>query len=122
VQYFAVTLKLAETVPGVMKPGSRVRATIDLGRLDGALAVPRQAVISRDGENVVYRRSPGGGFEPVAVTLGPAAMGRVVVTSGLSAGDVIALVDPTRPLAAPEEGDDEGGEAAGGPALPGAAP
>jgi multidrug efflux pump subunit AcrA (membrane-fusion protein) len=121
VQYFAVTLKLAETVPGVMKPGARVRATIDLGQLDGALAVPRQAVVSRDGENLVYRRSADGGFEPVAVTLGPAALGRVVVTSGLAAGDVIALVDPTRPLAAPDEDDDEG-EAAGGPALPGAAP
>jgi hypothetical protein len=34
---------------------------------------------------------------------------------------VIALVDPTRPLAADDEEDGEG-EAAGGPALPGAAP
>lgn len=121
VQYFAVTLELAETVPGVMKPGARVRATIDLGQLDGALAVPRQAVVARDGRNVVYRRAAGGGFEPVAVELGPAARGRVVVTSGLSAGDVIALVDPTRPLAADDEEDED--EAGGrGPALPGAAP
>lgn len=121
VQYFAVTLALAETVPGVMKPGARVRATIDLGQLDGALAVPRQAVVSRDGENLVYRKSARGGFEPVEVTLGPAAMGRVVVSSGLAAGDVIALVDPTRPLAA-GHGDDDEGEASGGPGLPGAAP
>jgi multidrug efflux pump subunit AcrA (membrane-fusion protein) len=121
VQYFAVTLKLAETVPGVMKPGARVRATIDLGQLDGALAVPRQAVVSRDGKNLVYRRSAGGGFEPVEVTLGPAALGRVVVSSGLAAGDVIALVDPTRPLTTGDEDDDEG-DAPGGPALPGAAP
>jgi multidrug efflux pump subunit AcrA (membrane-fusion protein) len=121
VQYFAVTLTLAETVPAVMKPGARVRATIDLGGLDGALAVPRQAVVSRDGANLVYRRAAGGGFEPVEVTLGPTAMGRVVVTSGLEAGDVIALVDPTRPLAADDEEDGED-EAAGGPSLPGAAP
>ncbi|HEX6201455.1 MAG TPA: efflux RND transporter periplasmic adaptor subunit [Thermoanaerobaculia bacterium] len=120
VQYFAVTLELAETVPGVMKPGARVRATIDLGQLDGALAVPRQAVVARDGENVVYRRTAGGGFEPVAVELGPAAMGRVVVTSGLVPGDVIALVDPTRPLIDDEE--EEGDDAGNGPALPGAAP
>lgn len=120
VQYFAVTLQLAETVPGVMKPGARVRASIDLGQLDGALAVPRQAVVSRDGKNLVYRRGAGGGFEPVEVTLGPAAMGRVVVSAGLEAGDVIALVDPTRPLAGRDDEDDEG-EAAGGPALPGAA-
>lgn len=123
VQYFAVTLELAETVPAVMKPGARVRAWIDLGELDAALAVPRQAVISRDGGNVVYRRRAGGGFEPVAVELGPTAAGRVVVTSGLEPGDVIALVDPTRPLAAAEDEEEGDGEAAGGgPALPGASP
>ncbi|HUO86373.1 MAG TPA: efflux RND transporter periplasmic adaptor subunit [Thermoanaerobaculia bacterium] len=120
VQYFAVSLDLGETLPELMKPGSRVRAWIDLGSVDGALVVPRQAVVSRDGRQLVYRRAGGGGFEPVAVELGATAMGRVVVTSGLVAGDVIALVDPTRPLAeAEDEGDDdEGGD--GGPALPGA--
>ena len=35
-------------------------------------------------------------FEPAEVELGPGTSGRVVVTKGLAAGDVIALRDPTR--------------------------
>lgn len=112
VQYFSVTLELAETVPAVMKPGQRVRAWIDLGDVDAALAVPRQAVFQRDGRHLVYRRAAGVGFVAVPVELGAGAMGRVVVTAGLTAGDEIALVDPTR--AAP---DAAGG--AGGYGLPG---
>ena len=115
VQYFSVTLDLAETVPEVMKPGQRVRAWIDLGEVAGALAVPRQAVFQRDGRNLVYRRSAGGGFEAVFVELGPAAMGRVAVAEGLAAGDEVALVDPTRGPA-----PDEGAGEAGGVGLPGA--
>ncbi|HEX2163799.1 MAG TPA: efflux RND transporter periplasmic adaptor subunit [Thermoanaerobaculia bacterium] len=123
VQYFAVTLELEETVPEVMKPGARVRAWIDLGGVESALAVPRQAVIAKDGGHLVYRRTAAGGFEPVAVELGPTAMGRVVVTAGLEAGDVVALVDPTRPLAAAEDEEEgEEGDSPSAPALPGAAP
>jgi hypothetical protein len=89
-----------------------VRAWIDLGDVDAALAVPRQAVFQRDGRHLVYRRAAGVGFVAVPVELGAGAMGRVVVTAGLTAGDEIALVDPTR--AAP---DAAGG--AGGYGLPG---
>jgi len=97
VQYFGVTIKLATTDRAVMKPGQRVRATLVLDQED-AVVVPRQAVIDRDSKNIVYRRAPGGagGFEPVAVELGPATSGRIVIARGLAAGDVIALRDPTR--------------------------
>jgi multidrug efflux pump subunit AcrA (membrane-fusion protein) len=109
VQYFAVVLDLDETVPEVMKPGQRVRATLRMDALDSALTVPRQAVFDRDGEPLVYRRSRSG-FEPVTVELGPAAMGRVVVAGGLDAGDVIALADPQRPPEARFAGAGEEGE------------
>jgi HlyD family secretion protein len=101
VQYFAVTLELARTDPRVMKPGQRVQATLQLDRRRGALLVPRQALFDREGRSLVYRRSRRG-FEPVVVALGPATMGRVVVESGLRAGDVLALRDPTRPASEPE--------------------
>ena len=42
-----------------------------------------------------YEQTPKG-FEPVVVELGAATSGRVVIKSGLAAGDVIALRDPTR--------------------------
>jgi RND family efflux transporter MFP subunit len=122
VQYFAVTLDLEETVPELMKPGQRVRATLRLDALDSALTVPRQAVFDRDGAPVVFRRS-GSHFDAVPVELGPAAMGRVVVAEGLAAGDVIALVDPERQAEArftgAGESDGDEGPLAG---APGAAP
>ncbi|HEX3758918.1 MAG TPA: hypothetical protein VHW23_09440 [Kofleriaceae bacterium] len=109
VQYFGVTIQLATTDRAVMKPGQRVRATLLLDQAD-ALVVPRQAVIERAGKRVVYRRAPAtGGFEPVAVELGPATSGRVVIARGLTAGDVIALRDPTR--AAEPAGPDSGSAA-----------
>ena len=94
VQYFGVKLALDTTDVAVMKPGQRVRATLVLDQED-ALVVPRQAVIDREGKNVVYRRGATG-FEPVPVELGAATSGRVVIKRGLAAGDVIALRDPTR--------------------------
>lgn len=99
VQYFRTVLALAETDTATMKPGTRVRSEIVIADLEAAITVPRQAVCSVDGEPVVYRWSRGG-FEPVVVELGPAAIGRVVIAAGLEAGDVIALRDPTT-------GDDE---------------
>jgi multidrug resistance efflux pump len=114
VQYFAVVLELARTDPARMKPGARVRALLTLDELPRALAVPRQAVFERGGRTVVYRRGPGG-FQPVSVTLGPSGMGRVVIASGLTAGDTVALSDPER---GPERGAPE---KATSPMSPGAA-
>jgi HlyD family secretion protein len=92
VQYFGVVIALARTDRDVMKPGQRVRAALVLDQED-ALVVPRQAIVDRDGKTSVYRRTAGG-FEAVAVELGAATSGRVVITRGLTAGDVIALRDP----------------------------
>jgi HlyD family secretion protein len=94
IQYFGVAVALDRTDRDVMKPGQRVRATLILDQAD-ALVVPRQAIVDKDGKTVVHRRTASG-FEPVAVELGAATSGRVVVKAGLAAGDVIALRDPTR--------------------------
>lgn len=114
VQYFRAVLELAATDPGYMKPGARIRAEIVLESIDDAITVPRQAVATRDGADVVFRASHDG-FEAVSVTLGPSSLGRVVVTSGLAPGDEIALVDPDR---ARQPGGDGGPPtpAVGGPA------
>jgi HlyD family secretion protein len=101
VQYFAVTLALAKTDPKVMKPGQRVVANLLLDQRKDALLVPRQAVFDREGRSIVYRQGRRG-FEPVEVKLGASTMGRIVVESGISAGDVLALRDPTRPAGEPE--------------------
>ena len=94
VQYFGVVIQLDATDREAMKPGQRVRATLVLDQLD-VLVAPRGAVVKRGPDNVVYRRTAAG-FEPVAVELGAATSGRVAITKGLAAGDVIALRDPTQ--------------------------
>lgn len=93
VQYFAVTVSLDATDPAVMKPGTRVTATLTLD-IGNALVIPRQAVFYRDDVATIYRLA-GDGFEAVSVKLGAETPGRVVVTEGLQAGDRIALRAPT---------------------------
>ncbi len=101
IQYFGAVLSLDATDASRMKPGERVSATVDLGGAKDVLVVPRSAVFERAGKSVVFRLARGS-FSPVPVTLGAAALGRVAVTSGIAAGDVIALVDPeARPAATP---------------------
>jgi len=106
VQYFAVVVELDKTDHDVMKPGQRVQATLVLDSED-AIVVPREAVIDKDGKNVVYRRGADGSFQPVPVELGAATAGRVVV-KGLADGDVIALRDPTRKVEAAGSGAGSG--------------
>lgn len=93
VQYFGVTVALDRTDPRVMKPGARVMATLQIEHRARAFTVPRQALFETEGKRLVYRRR-GNGFEPVPVEIASSSAGRVVVTSGLAEGDVLALVDP----------------------------
>ena len=89
--YLGVVVTLTTTDRTIMKPGQRVRATLDLGR-ETAIAVPRQAVFEQDGRPIVYRRGAHG-FAPVAIELGTSTAGRITVR-GITNGDTIALADP----------------------------
>ncbi len=93
VQYFGVTVKLDRTDARVMKPGTRVRAVLEVESQAHAVAIPRQALFEKEGKKLVYRKN-GKGFDPVPVTIGSSSAGRVVVTKGLLSGDEIALEDP----------------------------
>ncbi len=104
-QYFTARVSL-EGEPAGMKPGQSVRARVFLETREDALVVPRQAVFERQGISVVYRRTGAHQFEKVPVTLGPGTVGRLVVETGLSAGDHVALRDPEQAPA--EEGAEKG--------------
>lgn len=93
VQYFGVVLALETTAIGIMKPGSRVRATLHLEERDDALVLPRQAIFQQEGTSRVYVRSASG-FGLRDVEVGPTSLGWVVIDSGLSEGDVVALAEP----------------------------
>ncbi len=94
VQYFGVTIALDRTDPKVMKPGTRVRAVLDLEDRARAITVPRQALFEKDGKAIVYRKQ-NGAFKPLRVEIATSSAGRVVITRGLNEGDELALVDPT---------------------------
>jgi multidrug efflux pump subunit AcrA (membrane-fusion protein) len=102
VQYFDIDLALSATDPSKMKPGQRVRATLLLQDLEDVIAVPREAIFRDEEGNPHVFRQVGGDYERVAVTVGPIALGRVVVEEGIAAGDIIALQDPTRTQVTPE--------------------
>ena len=111
IQYFGAVLSLDAVDRARMKPGQRVAATLDLGGEDGVLVVPRQSLFERGGGTVVFRLARGA-FEPVPVTLGASALGRVAIASGLEEGDVVALVDPEaapEPASSPAPGPPVGG-------------
>jgi len=99
VKYFEATLSLARTLPEIMKPGQRVRAVVRLEEAEGVIAIPRGAVFEKDGKRIVYRRT-GGSFVPVEIAIARQSISRVVLDSGLAAGDAIALRDPTEKRAA----------------------
>jgi HlyD family secretion protein len=111
VKYFEATLSLARTDPSFMKPGQKVRAVVRLEEAEGVLAVPRGAVFEKDAKRIVYRKE-GGRFVPVEITIGRQSISRVVLASGLAAGDVIALRDPTtkRGLGPAAAGEAEAGK------------
>ena len=94
VQYFGVTISLEKTDPRVMKPGTRVRAVLDVENRAKAFAIPRQAMFEKDGKKIVYRRK-GSTYEAVPVDIATSTAGRVVVTKGIADGDELALIDPT---------------------------
>jgi HlyD family secretion protein len=92
VPYVSVVVTLAGTDAAVMKPGARVHGVVAISAKP-ELAVPRQAIVERDGRAFVYRRSVAG-LLPVAVEVGAATAGRVAVTHGLADGDIFALRAP----------------------------
>ena len=95
VQYFGVTVEIDSAQVKFMKPGTRVRAILELENQTGAFAIPRQAVFEKEGKKLVYRKK-GEGFEAVPIVIGSSSAGRVVVTKGLVSGDQIALEDPEK--------------------------
>ena len=69
-------------------------ARIELERVPNVVVVPASAVFLRDGATVVYvvsRRSA----EPRPVTVARRSKDRVALASGLTAGERIALRDPS---------------------------
>lgn len=99
VKHLQVSVKLDETTPD-MKPGMTVRAEIGIDHKEGVLSIPQEAIFYDQDKTYVYRQSFGG-WRRADVTLGTTNDTRVIVEGGLDEGDVVALIDPTKPTDAP---------------------
>jgi len=64
----------------------QIRAVGSMAKLP---VIPAGAVIQNEGSSMVYREISTGVFEPVAITVGERVGNRIVVPSGISAGDRI---------------------------------
>jgi HlyD family secretion protein len=95
-----------DEAPPELRPGLSAKVEILIDVVEGALAVPLQAVAGSPGKPAVWRRTAAGDA-PRAVTLGESNDRFVEVKEGLSEGDVVLL-------APPREKGPSGAEAAGG--------
>jgi membrane fusion protein, multidrug efflux system len=91
---FPVEVAVPNTA-GTLKPGMVARVRLARGRTADALLVPREAVLRTEHGYIVYTVSEQDGRRTAVVTpvvTGPGAGNRVVVESGLQAGDVVVIV------------------------------
>jgi HlyD family secretion protein len=71
-------------------PDTNVRVTVTVANVSNVLKVPRDALHAEQGSMFVYRRE-GNTLHRVKVTIGVLSLTEVQITSGLQAGDVVAL-------------------------------
>ncbi|MGD8441509.1 MAG: efflux RND transporter periplasmic adaptor subunit, partial [Holophagae bacterium] len=85
-----LTIALDRTDPERMRPGMRIRGTVETQRREGATLVPVAAVFRDGGDTVVYRRRLMG-WSKTPVELGDRNADRVEVLDGLEPGDLVSL-------------------------------
>ncbi len=87
------TVKARVEVPnpdGRLKPEMFATAAIHTGSSTQALLLPEDAVLLVQGQPTVFVAEKGG-FEPRAVEVGEHAQGRVVIKSGVAAGETVVV-------------------------------
>jgi len=98
-KFFGVTVEVNESDER-LRPGMSARVEIEVEERAKALFVPLEAVFEKDGRSICYVVTRGG-VSAREVVLGPSNRDFVVVVSGLSRGERVALRDPE---AAPDTG------------------
>jgi RND family efflux transporter MFP subunit len=77
-----------------LRPGMTAQVTVVVDRIPNAIAIPAQASFQKSGQTVVYV-ADGSNYREQPIEVGRRSRDRILVTSGLKAGDRIALQDPT---------------------------
>jgi multidrug efflux pump subunit AcrA (membrane-fusion protein) len=76
------------------KPGITGDVTVVVDKVPSAIIMPAQALFQKSGENVAYVWKSGQ-FEERAIEIGRRSGDRILVAKGVSAGEQVALRDPT---------------------------
>lgn len=104
VKYFQTIISLDSVDTQVMKSGLKLKAQVLAQELKNVLVVPRSALVEKEGKFFAYVQKPkqaenqednfASQFEAKAVTLGQGDLIQVVITEGLTSGQVVALNPP----------------------------
>jgi multidrug resistance efflux pump len=79
----------------LLRPGLLADVEIQVEKLPGVLHLPAQAVFRKEGQFLVYVQGHNGKFQPRAVQLVKQSESMMVISSGVEAGEVVAMADPT---------------------------
>ncbi len=90
----------------LLRPGLLADVEIQVEKIPDALHVPAQAVFQKNGKPTVFVQQKNKRFEPREVQLIKQSESMMVLASGVQAGDIVALSDPT----AQKSGKKETGE------------
>ena len=77
-----------------LKPGMTAQLTVVVDRVPDALTIPVEASFQKSGQTVAYVWQ-GSKFQERVIEVGRRSRDRLLVAKGLSAGDRVALKDPT---------------------------
>ncbi|HJS73591.1 MAG TPA: efflux RND transporter periplasmic adaptor subunit [Vicinamibacteria bacterium] len=102
-KYFTVTIVVDE-VDRRLRPGMSARVELLVERLASAVYVPLEAVFERGGKHYCYLASG----ETREVLVGPSNENHIVIDTGVEAGEIVLLGDPS------DEGRPLGGESVPG--------
>jgi RND family efflux transporter MFP subunit len=90
---FILEVGIDQTDPR-FKPGITGEVTVVVDKVANAIILPAQALFQKSGQNVAYVWH-GGEFEERVVEVGRRSGDKIAVAKGVSAGDKVALRDPT---------------------------
>ncbi|HEV2462792.1 MAG TPA: efflux RND transporter periplasmic adaptor subunit [Acidobacteriaceae bacterium] len=90
---FNLQIALDQTDPR-LKPGMTVQVTVIVDRVPDSIAIPSQASFLKSGQTVVYVWD-GSRFQERTIHVARRSRDRILVSSGLRPGDLVALADPS---------------------------
>ncbi len=98
----------------LLRPGLLADVEIQVEKLPDVIHVPAQAVFQKNGQFLVYVRNKNGKFEPRPVQLVKQSESMMVISSGVQAGEIVAMADPTADKKNGEKKSTGSGNAMGG--------